>query len=84
MPKILPIKLKLVKKIKKHGLWKKFQKQIKFLEKEPAYSSLHVELLEPKQYGIYSFRIDRKYRALFFYRPDKEEVEIINITVHYH
>jgi len=52
--------------------------------KNPAYPSLNLELLEPKQYGIYSFRIDRKFRAIFIFRPDKKAVEILNITVHYH
>lgn len=32
---------------------------------DSRYPSLHTELLEPHWRGIYSFRIDRKFRALF-------------------
>lgn len=81
---ILPLSSRLLAKIKKHGLEKKFLKQCDLLSKNPTHPSLHLELLEPKQQGIYSFRIDRKYRALFFFRLDKTSVEILNITVHYH
>ena len=81
---ILPLKPKLKAKIKKYSLEKKFQKKLSIFAKNPAHPSLNLELLEPKQYGIYSFRIDRKFRAIFIFRPDKKAVEILNITVHYH
>jgi len=42
-----------------------------------------MELLEPKIHGVYSFRIDRKYRVLFVFRPDRKAIEILSITVHY-
>ena len=80
---ILPIPPKLDSKIRKHNLQKKFQKQITLLKENPRHPSLNVELLEPKKHGVYSFRIDRKYRALFIFRPDKNALEIIAITVHY-
>lgn len=83
MIQILPLSEKLISKLNKHNLLSKYQKQINLLSTDPNYPSLNVELLEPKQYGIYSFRIDRKYRALFIFRPDFDSIEIINITLHY-
>lgn len=63
---ILPVRQKVQNKISKFGLVRKFEKQIKLLTVNPKHPSLNLELLEPKRHGIYSFRIDRKYRALFF------------------
>lgn len=80
---ILPLSGKNKDKIEKHGLQKKFNKQIELLKINPKHPSLNVELLEPKEYGIYSFRIDKKYRGLFLFRPDKQVIEIFAITVHY-
>jgi len=78
-----PLNQKILKLLKKHSLQVKFNKQLKLLLINPKHPSLNVELLEPKQYGIYSFRIDRKFRALFIFRPDKKAIEIFTITVHY-
>ena len=83
MLQILPCSKIVLKKVKTFGLGKKFNKQLKIFIKDPRYPSLHTELLEPKEYGIYSFRIDQKYRALFVFRDDKTTIEIINITSHY-
>jgi len=69
--------------LKKRGLLKKFEKQLKILGINPRYPSLNVELLQPKDRGIYSFRVDRKYRALFVYRDDLETIEILAVTDHY-
>ena len=80
---ILPLSEKVKKKIEKHNLQSKFDKQIKLFKQNPKHPSLNVELLEPKEYGIYSFRIDKKYRGLFIFRPDKQAIEILTITVHY-
>ena len=80
---ILPISDKVQKKLKKHGLEEKFAKQKAILSENPKHPGLHFEILEPKDYGVYSFRIDRKYRAIFIFRPDKQAIEIINVTVHY-
>lgn len=80
---ILPLSEKVKKKIEKHNLQSRFDKQIDLLNQNQKYPSLKVELLEPKEYGIYSFRIDRKYRGLFIFRPDKQAIEILAITVHY-
>lgn len=81
---ILSLSSKVIKIAGKHHIEAKLKKQLDYLKTNPLHPSLHVELLEPKQYGIYSFRIDRKNRALFFYRPDNNAIELINITVHYH
>lgn len=83
MPKILPINSKVLKLLQKHSLKSKFEKQIKLLSDNPKHPSLNLELLEPKNFGIYSFRIDRKFRALIVFRKDKNAIEILNITVHY-
>ncbi len=83
MIQILPLSGDLTKKLQKHQLDKKFSKQIKLFQQNPEHPGLNLELLEPKKHGIYSFRIDRKYRAIFIYRPDKEAIEILKITLHY-
>lgn len=80
---ILPPSSLVHKTIKKHSLQNKFRKHVELLSQNPRHPSLHVELLEPKQHGIYSFRIDRKYRALFFFRPDQQGIEILAVTIHY-
>ena len=72
----------LVKYLKKHNLTDKFEKAKRLFEANPLYPSLHVELLEPKHRLIYSFRLDRKYRALFIYSGENE-IEIIAFTNHY-
>jgi Txe/YoeB family toxin of Txe-Axe toxin-antitoxin module len=79
----LPLSKKIKDKIERHHLQKKFKKQIKLFKLDPKHPSLNVELLEPKEYGVYSFRIDRKYRGLFIYRLDRQAIEILTITVHY-
>lgn len=80
---ILPLSEKVKDKINKHHLQKKFNKQTKLFKLNSKHPSLNVELLEPKEYGVYSFRIDRKYRGLFIFRPDRQAIEILTITVHY-
>lgn len=83
MLEVLPLNKKLLKKIDKYSIKKKFQKQLKLLNQNPKHPGLHLEILEPKQYGIYGFRINRKFRALLFFHS-REKVEILNITLHYH
>ncbi len=67
--------------LKSRGLLKKWQKAVLLFSANIKQPSLNVELLEPKWRGIYSFRIDRKYRALFFL--DGERAEVFQITNHY-
>lgn len=83
MPHLEPFNKGVQKKLKLYGLERKIQKQIGLLLSNPHYPSPNVELLEPKQYGIYSFRIDIKFRALCIFRKDTRSVELLNITVHY-
>ncbi|MFH1712643.1 MAG: hypothetical protein ABH896_00435 [Candidatus Jacksonbacteria bacterium] len=79
---ILPLRLDLQKYLHKHNLEKKFSKQKKLFENNPAHPSLNTELLEPKRLKIYSFRLDKKYRAIFIY-TGQNFVEIIDINPHY-
>lgn len=83
MPTILPPNALVREKVQRHGLAKKFQKQCTLLTQNVSHPSLHVELLEPRDEGVYSFRLDRKYRALFVFIPEKDALEIVAITVHY-
>ena len=83
MPVIAVLRDDIKKYIKRHELSKKWEKARKLFENDPSYPSLNTELLEPKHRLIYSFRIDRKYRALFICLPENK-VEIIAVTKHYH
>lgn len=83
MFEILPLRRSLVVKVLKFNLTKKVGKQLGLLRSNPKHPSLNLELLEPKSHGIYSIRIDLKFRALLIFLPDKKTIEIINITVHY-
>ncbi len=72
----------LDKYLKKYNLEKKYKKAKGFFEKDPFYPSLNTELLEPKDRLIYSFRLDKKYRAIFIY-VDENTIEILMFTNHY-
>lgn len=80
--KILLICSEIEEYLQKRNLEKKFEKQKRFFEQNPFYPSLQTELLEPRKMKIWSFRIDRKYRAIFIFR-EKDTVEIIDINDHY-
>lgn len=80
--KILPLHPEIKKYLKRRNLEKKFKKQKKRFQENPFHPSLKTKLLEPRKMRIWSFRLDRKYRAIFIFR-DKETVEIIDITSHY-
>ena len=79
---IKPLRKDLQKYLKKHQLEKKWSKAISLLKTNPSHPSLNLELLEPRWRGIYSFRLNRRYRALFFFTP-QGEAEIFQITKHY-
>ena len=83
MPLISELRDDIKKYIKKYGLSKKWEKAKKLFEKNPSHPSLNTELLEPKHRLIYSFRIDRRYRALFICLPE-DTTEILAVTKHYH
>ena len=67
--------------INQHNLSNKWNKAKILFEKNIKHPSLNTELLEPHWRGIYSFRIDKKFRALFFI--DGGEAEVFQITKHY-
>ena len=68
--------------LNRYRLVSKFAKQKKIFEQNHQHPSLHTELLEPKKMKIYSFRLDKKYRAIFIY-IGRETIEIIDINSHY-
>lgn len=65
----------------KHNLLSKWYKVVFLFEENMYHPSLHAELLEPKEEKIYSFRVDKKYRALFVIKNDKAFV--FKVTNHY-
>lgn len=79
---ILPLHPELIEYLQKRRLEKKFAKQRQFFEANPFHPSLETELLQPPVLRIWSFRVDRKYRAIFIFR-EKDTVEIIDINNHY-
>ncbi len=80
--KIKRLRLDLQKYLIKRNLIKKFDKQLKLFRDNPKHPSLNTERLEPKSLKIYSFRIDRKYRAIFIIIAS-DEAEIVDINDHY-
>lgn len=78
---IKPLNKKVEKQLIRFGLVKKFSKQKFIFEVNPSHPSLNTEKLEPKSIGLYSFRIDIKFRAIF--RIKGGVVEIIHISKHY-
>jgi len=79
---ILPIHPEVIEYLKRRQLFQKFRKQRDLFLSNPSHPSLNVEILEPKHLRIYSFRIDKKYRATFIFRgPDI--IEIIDANNHY-
>jgi len=82
MIRILPLHAEVEEYLKTRKLTKKFFKQRTLFEKNPFHPSLHTELLEPKSFRIWSFRVDQKYRALFIFHKE-DIVEIIDINNHY-
>ena len=82
MPQITCLRDDLIEYISGHGLDKKWQKAKKMFEINPSHPSLNTELLEPKSRSVYSFRIDRKYRAIFILK-EENLIEVVAITKHY-
>jgi plasmid maintenance system killer protein len=79
--RLAPLRNDLRLYLREHQLVEKWNKAKALFEANIRHPSLHVELLEPRWHGICSFRIDRKYRALFFIRGDVAEV--FSVTNHY-
>ncbi len=78
---IKPLRADLAEYLKVHRLVGKWEKAKGLFETNIRHPSLRTELLEPRWRGMYSFRLDRKYRALFFLRNG--EAEVFQITNHY-
>ncbi len=76
-----PLRDDLEEYINSHGLENKWVKAKRLFENNLRHSSLNTEILKPQWRGIYSFRLDKKYRALFFITGGK--AEIFAITNHY-
>ncbi len=79
---VKPLNKYLQKYIAKKNLVKKFEKQARFLVENPSHPSLNLELLESRTAGRYSFRIDKKYRAIFIF-TEPDQIEIVDINPHY-
>ena len=79
---VLPLPKELEAYLKKRDLTVKFNKQRRLFEQNISHPSLHVELLEPAHLRFYSFRIDRKYRAIFIF-IGSDIIEIVDINNHY-
>jgi plasmid maintenance system killer protein len=80
--KIEPLRRDLTDYLRRRNLLKKFEKQSKLFSKNPSYPSLKTEILEPRSLKIYSFRIDKKYRAIFILLSS-DKAEIVDINDHY-
>lgn len=78
---IKPLRSDLIQYLERHRLAAKWEKAKRNFETDLRHPSLHTELLEPRWRGIYSFRLDKKYRALFFI--DGDQAEVFQITNHY-
>lgn len=76
-----PLRRDLKEFLADHNLVVKWEKVARLFGQNIRHPSLHTELLEPRWRGIYSFRLDKKYRALFFIVGGKAEV--FQITNHY-
>ncbi len=79
---ILPLHPEIGTYLRKRNLLKKFAKQTGFLEHNPFHPSLHTELLEPRHMRIWSFRVDKRYRALFIFHSHNS-IEILEVNDHY-
>ncbi len=80
--KLKPLRKDLTKFLKDHNLEKKWEKAKNLFEENIRHPSLHTELLEPHWRGIYSFRVDIKYRTLYFITKSGA-AEVFAITKHY-
>lgn len=72
---------KVFRYLKAHNLDDKWKKAVSLFESNIKHPSLNTELMEPKEEMIYSFRVNRKYRALFMTKNNTAFV--FRITNHY-
>jgi len=80
--KIAPLHADVFTYLRKRQLVRKWEKASKLFETNIRHPSLNTELMAPHWRGVYSFRIDKKYRAVFLL-VSNEEIEVIAITNHY-
>ena len=80
--KVLPIHKDISDYLKKHNLERKFFKQLNLFLMNVSYPSLEVELLEPKHLKFWSFRVDKRYRAIFIFR-ESNVIEVLDVNNHY-
>ena len=81
MPVIVDLREDVEQYLRRRGLWEKWEKANRLFENDPFHPSLNTELLEPK-HRLYSFRIDKKHRALFICLP-ADKIEVLAVTKHY-
>lgn len=79
--RIKPLNDRVRKQLAHYRIAKKFEKQRMLFEGNSFHPGLGTEKLEPKSVGLYSFRTDKKFRAIF--RVRNGMAEIIHITKHY-
>ena len=79
---VLPVHKDILEYFKRHNLEKKFFKQLNLFLINISYPSLEVELLEPKHLKFWSFRVDKKYRAIFIFR-NSSMIEVLDVNNHY-
>ncbi|OGZ08060.1 MAG: hypothetical protein A3D65_04635 [Candidatus Lloydbacteria bacterium RIFCSPHIGHO2_02_FULL_50_13] len=79
---LLPVHPEILEYVTRRRLLRTFQKQCLIFIADSDRPGLHTEMLEPKHLKIHSFRVNKKYRAIFIYRgPDV--VEILDVNNHY-
>ncbi len=76
-----PLKEEVKRYLAEHQLEKKFAKAQAMFVQDIQHPSLNVELLEPKHLRVYSFRVNRRYRAIFIVVGG--EAEVLTVTNHY-
>lgn len=64
--------------VKKFGLKKLFDKQLKIFIDNPSHPSLDFKPLKGREKGIFSFRINQKYRARLI-KADKSLYQIFQV-----
>ena len=68
--------------VKKRGLTESFDKQTKLLGANLQHPSLNVERLEPRLLGLYSFRVSRQFRGIFFFILEEDSIKIVDVNNH--
>ncbi len=78
---IEPLNSRLQRYVVSHGLEKKLKKQLALLKQDVFNKGLNFEKLVPHPLGLYSFRLDRQYRAICV--VEGNGLEIVDINNHY-